>query len=269
MFKRPYLIIMLLAVVAFGCSKYQKLLKSSDMNLKYDAAMMYYEQEKYDKAMPLLEELIPLFRGSEKAERVYFCYCYCNYQLDLLYASAYHFKKFAETYPLSEHAQQMLFMHAYSNYLLSPISSLDDTDTKKAINAFQLFINTYPEHELVDSSNVMMDKLRVKLEEKSFANAKQYYRIYQFKAAIIALNNTLLDYPETNHREEILYLILKSNFLLAENSIEKKKLQRINDTIEAYYTFVDSFKESKYLKEAQTIFAKASEMRDEYKLKNS
>ncbi len=239
------------------------------MDLKYEAAIKYYEEEKYDRAMPLLEELIPMFRGTERAEKVYYCYCYCNYQMDLLYAAAYHFKKFADTYPLSEHAQHMLFMHAYSNYMLSPIPSLDDTDTKKAINAFQLFINTYPQHELVDSSNVMMDKLRYKLEEKSYQNAKQYYRIFAFKAAIIALNNTLIDFPETKYHEEILFLILKSNFLLAENSVEKKKLERINNTIEAYYTFVDSYKESKYLKEAQTIFTKSSNMRDEYKLKNS
>lgn len=269
MFKKWSILFVLFALIISGCSKYQKLLKSTDMDLKYEAAIKYYEEEKYDKAMPLLEELIPMFRGTEKAEKVYYCYCYCNYQMDLLYAAAYHFKKFARTYPLSEHAQHMLFMHAYSNYQLSPISSLDATYTKKAINSFQYFINTYPEHELVDSSNTMMDKLRAKLEEKSYENSKQYYKIFEFKAAIIALNNTLIDFPETKHREEIMFLILKSNFLLAENSIEKKKLERINNTIEAYYTFVDSYKESKYLKEAQTIFTKASEMRDEYKLKNS
>ena len=269
MLKKGTFIIILIALFSVGCSKYQKLLKSSDMELKYEAANQYYEEEKYDRAMTLYEELIPLFRGTDRAEKVYYNYCYCNYQLNLLYAASYHFKKFAVTYPISKHAPQMLFMHAYSNYLLSPGPTLDDTDTKAAINSMQLFINTYPENELVDSSNVLMDELRNKLEEKSYLNAKQYYKIFKFKAAIISLNNTLLDFPETKHREEITFLILKSNFLLAENSIEKKKLERINNTIEAYYTFADSFKESKYLKEAQTIFTKVSEMRDEYKLKNS
>ncbi len=267
--KKAIYIVVLIALFSFGCSKYQKLLKSSDMELKYEAANKYYEDEKYDRAMTLYEELIPLFRGTERAEKVYYNYCYCNYQMNLLYAASYHFKKFAVTYPISEHAPQMLFMHAYSNYLLSPGPTLDDTDTKSAINSLQLFINTHPENELVDSSNVLMDELRAKLEEKSYLNSKQYYKIFKFKAAIIAFNNTLLDFPETDHREEITFLILKSNFLLAENSIEKKKLERINNTIEAYYTFADSFKESKHIKEAQNIFSKVSEMRDEYKLKNS
>ena len=269
MLKKWGFLIVLIAVITTSCSKYQKLLKSSDMDLKYEAAIKYYDEEKYEKAMALFEELIPLFRGTERAEKVYYCYCYCNYQLNLLYAAAYHFKKFSTTYPLSKHAQETLFMYAYSNYLLSPIPTLDASDTEAGINALQLFINTYPENELVDSSNVLMDKLRSKLEIKSYLNSKQYYKIFEFKAAIISINNTLLDFPETEYREELTFLILKSNYLLAENSISKKKLERINDTIDAYYTFVDSYKESKYLKEAQTIFTKVSEMRNKIKLKNS
>lgn len=268
MLKKWGFVILLIALVFAGCSKYQKLLKSSDMDLKYEKAVEFYDEGKYEKAMPLFEELIPLFRGTERAEKVYYCYCYCNYNLNLLYASAYHFKKYAITYPLSKHAEETLFMHAYSNYLLSPVPTLDATDTKAAINSLQLFINTYPTHDLVDSSNVLMDKLRNKLEEKSYLDSKQYYKIFKFKAAIIALNNTLRDFPESKHAEEITFLILKSHYLLAENSIKQKKLERIDDTIDAYYTFVDSYKESKYSKEAQTIFTKMSEMKNEIKLDN-
>jgi outer membrane protein assembly factor BamD len=268
MYKKWGFIITVIAFLGLGCSKYQKLLKSSDMDLKYEAAIKYYDEGKYERAMALFEELIPLFRGTKRAEKVYYCYSYCNYQLDFLYASAYHFKKFSTTYPLSDHAQETLFMYAYSNYLLSPIPTLDATNTEKAIDALQLFINTYPQNELVDSSNVLMDKLRVKLEKKSYLNSKQYFKIFKYKAAIIALNNTLRDFPESIHAEEITFLILKSNFLLTENSVKQKKVKRINDTIDAYYIFADSYKESKYLKEAHTIFTKVSEMRDKIKIEN-
>jgi outer membrane protein assembly factor BamD len=83
------------------------------------------------------------------------------------------------------------------------------------------------------------------------------------------MSNTLIDFPESKYREELIFLTLKSNFLLAENSVKKKKLQRIDNTIEAYYTFADTFKDSKFLKEAQTIFTKVSEMKNDFKLKNS
>lgn len=269
MLKKWSFFIVLIAIVFASCSKYQKLLKSSDMDLKYVAAMAYYEDEKYERAMLLFEELIPLFRGTDRAQKVYYSYCYCNYQLGLLYAASYHFKKFTTTYPNSEHAQETLFMYAYSNYQLSPIPTLDKTETNDGINALQLFINTYPQHELVDSSNILMDKLRSKLETKSYLSSKQYYKIFKFKSAIISINNTLIDFPETVYREELTFLILKSSFLLAENSIKEKKLQRINETIDAYYIFADTYKESKYLKEAQTIFTKVGKLRDDYKIKNS
>jgi outer membrane protein assembly factor BamD len=262
MSKKLFFILTIISLFAAGCSKYQKILKSSDMDAKYTAAVEYYDQEKYDKALPLFEEMIPLFRGSGKAEKIYYYYCYCNFNLEFLYASAYHFKKFSITYPTSKHAEETLFMSAYSNYLMSPSPTLDPTDTYSAINSLQLFINAYPENELVDSSNVLMDKLRSKLEDKSYLNSKQYYKIFNYKAAIVALNNTLKDFPETEYREEITFLILKSHFHLTENSIKEKKSERINDTIEAYYTFVDSFGESKHLKEAQTIFTKMNNLKD-------
>lgn len=243
----------------FGCSKYQRLLKSDDYNAKYEAAINLYEKGKYERALPLLEELTPLFRGTDKAEKVYYYYCYTNYNLDFLYEAAYHFKSFSSTFPSSKHVEEALFMSGYCKYLLSPLPSLDPTDTYNAINELQLFANTYPEHKLLDSTNVLMDKLRSKLEDKSFNNAKQYYQIYDYKAALIALNNTLRDFPDTKYSEEIALLLIKSNYYLAVNSIKEKKLQRFNETIEAYLNFVDSYKESKYLKEAESLYTKALE----------
>jgi outer membrane protein assembly factor BamD len=268
MLKKWSLIFVLLSLIQLGCSKYQKILKSSDTELKYNAAIAYYEDEKYERAMPLFEELIPLFRGTERSEKVYYMYAYCNFNENLLYGAAYHFKKFSITFPNSSHAEEALFMNGYSLYLLSPIATLDQTETYNAINSLQLFINTFPKNELVDSSNVLMDRLRGKLEQKSYLNSKQYYKIFDYKAAIVALNNTLKDYPETNHREEIAFLILKSHYLLSENSVKAKKLERIRNTIEAYYTFVDSYKESKYLKEAEHIFTKMGDEQNKIKLEN-
>jgi len=258
MIKKWGYIVVVVSLFLMSCSKYQKILKSNDIGLKYNAAIAYYEEEKYDRAMPLFEELIPLLRGTNKAEKVYYYYCYSNFNLDLLYTSSYHFKKFATTFPNSEHAEESLFMSGLSHYRMSPVPDLDPTDTYNAINSLQSFVNTYPESKVyVDSSNVLLDKLREKLEVKSYLNSKQYYKIYDFKAAIIALNETLRDFPETEKKEEILILILKSHYYLANNSIDAKKLERFNNTIDAYYTFVDSFGESKDLKEAENFYNKA------------
>ncbi|MCB9334549.1 MAG: outer membrane protein assembly factor BamD [Flavobacteriales bacterium] len=268
MLKKWFPLLALVVLFLVGCSKYQRILKGKDFDLKYETAVQLFEKEKYERALPLFEELVPLFRGTARAEKVYYYYCYCNYYMDFLYESAYHFKKFSQTFPASKHAEEALFMNAYCHYILSPIPSLDPTDTYKAINELQLFANTYPQHELIDSTNVLMDKLRSKLEEKSYQNSKQYYQIYDYKAAIVALNNTLIDFPDTKHKEEIMLLIVKSSYYLAINSIKEKKLERFNNTIEAYYNFVDSFKESKFLKEAENYYNRTVTELDKFKLEN-
>lgn len=268
MLKKGFYVLLFLIIAMVSCSKYQRILKSGDVELKYTAAKKYYEQEKYDRAIPILEELIPLLRGSERAEEVYYMYAYSSFQSNQLFSAAYHFKKFATTFPNSEHVEQMLFMNAYTLYLLSPIPTLDQTETYNAVDAFQSFINTFPEHSLVDSSNVLMDKLRGKLEEKAYLNSKQYFKIADYKAAMVDISNTLKDFPETKYREELTFLILKSNYMLTINSVKEKKLERIANTIEAYYNFADSYKESKYLREAQTIFNKMSDEQNKMKLEN-
>jgi outer membrane protein assembly factor BamD len=260
------LLLALISLILFSCSEYQQILKSNNLQLKYEAAMKYFEQEKYYKASPLFEELIPLWRGTQKGQEVYYYYCYCNYYQGYYAVAAYHFKKFSQTYPNSEHAEECYFMNGYCNYLMSPTPTLDQTNTYHAIDELQLFVNHYPNSNLVDSCNALIDKLRDKLETKAFLNAKLYHQTMYYKSAIVALNNVLKDYPNSKHKKEILFLILDSNYQLAINSVEAKKEERIKNTIEAYYKLVDLYHESEkdeYLYKAKNIYKKIIEFKEQ------
>ena len=61
-----------------------------------------------------------------------------------------------------------------------------------------------------------------KLETKSFEQARLYFNMEDYKAAVTAFRNLLNDFPSTSFRENSLFLIVKSEFLLAENSIDEK-----------------------------------------------
>jgi outer membrane protein assembly factor BamD len=258
--KKPGFIVLCVVMLSVvGCSEYQKVLKSNDVEYKYTKAIEYYEKDDYLRAYPIFEEIIPLLRGTDKAEVATYYYCYSNYYLSDYYLAGYHFKKFHKTYPNSKHAEEALFMTAYCSYINSPIYKLDQTNTKNAINEMQEFVNTYPSSNLVDSCNKLIDELRAKLELKSFHNARLYFKTEYYKSAIIALNNTLKDFPNTSRVEEINYLILKSKYLLAINSVPTKKAERLEDVIETYYTFVDQFAASKYIKECESMYNKAVE----------
>ncbi len=228
-------------------------MKSTNMEEKYNAAVAYYDNKDYQRAVGLFEEMIPYVRGTKRAEKVYYYYCYCNYYIEDYLTAATDFQNFAITFPNSEYAEECLYMHAYCYYLDSPIYSLDQENTVKAINEFQLFINKHPQSARVQKCNGIIDELRFKLESKDFEIAKQYFNLGDYKAASVAFKNVLADYPATHYKEEAMFLILKSNYLLAVNSVEKKKHERYNQTIATYTEVKDNFVSSKYIKEANDI----------------
>jgi outer membrane protein assembly factor BamD len=252
--KKFYLVLITFSVLLVSCSKYQRILKGSDMNLKYETAEKYYLKEEYYRALQLLDELMVAYRGTEKGEKVYYYYAYCNYYIHDYVMAGYHFNNFLTTYPNSKYAEEVQFMYAYCFYLDSPVASLDQTNSLDAIDKFQLFINRYPKSEKVAQANSLIDELRMKLETKAFNNAKLYYRTENYKAAITALQNVLNDFPATVFKEEIYYLLFRSSYLYAVNSVESKQLERYRDAKEFYLKLVDAFPQSKYLQDAEKAY---------------
>ncbi|MGB0402726.1 MAG: outer membrane protein assembly factor BamD [Salibacteraceae bacterium] len=266
--KARILIILVVASVLGSCG-YNRLLKSSDLTKKYEAANRYYEKGKYYKAMPLLEELIPIYRGTEKAERLFYIYAYSDYYMKDYILAAHRFSSFVRTFPFSRFTEECQFMSAVCHHKLSPKSSLDQSDTYAAIEQFELFVRQYPESTYLDSCHVLLDDMRIKLEQKAFEIAGQYYKTMKYKAALVALENTLETYPDTKHREEIYLLMLKSNYYWAKNSVEQKKVERYMETKKSYAKFAGSFPNSQKMKEALDILKKTNENLDELSEKSS
>lgn len=229
------------------------------MESKYNAAVKYYEKKDYYHALQLFEELITVFRGTARAEQSYYYYTYCTYYVDDYAMAAYNFNNFIQSYPNSRYAEEMQFMYAYCYYQDSPSSSLDQSSTLEAIDKFQLFINKFPTSERVAEANKLIDELRLKLESKDFNNAKLYYRTEYYKAATVAFENLIREYPSTIYKEEALYLALRSAYLYAQNSVEAKQDERFQETIEQYYRLIDNFPESRYLRDAEKIFENSRE----------
>jgi outer membrane protein assembly factor BamD len=115
----------------------------------------------------------------------------------------------------------------------------------------------YPRSKRVPECNDLIDKLREKLEMKDFKIAKLYYRMEDYAAAIQCLNNALKEFPESPHREEILYLIFKSYHKYALKSVYDKKKERNNKALLTYNEFISQYPESEYLPEMKSLKEKA------------
>ena len=111
----------------------------------------------------------------------------------------------------------------------------------------------YPASPKLGVCEMRIEELKNKLYDKSFLNARTYYKTERYKAAIIAFRNALAEFPETPHREEILFLTLDSCYKLASNSISTLQVDRYLDAMDAYYNFVSEFPESKHRREAERM----------------
>ncbi len=247
--------IAILVFMATSCmSEFEKIRRGNDYELKYQKALEAYEQEDWYKAQVLLEQITGVFRGSDKLEKIYFYYAYTHYHLGKFILAAHYFKNFANTFPNSEFAEEARFMNAYSNYELSPNYRLDQGNTDEAIQAFQIFVNTHPKSDRVAEANQLMDRLRFRQEEKAFAEADLYYKLSDYKAANHTYKNVIKEFPDAGDVERARFMIVKSSYKLAQNSIDLVKEERFDEAIEAYKEFKDRHPSSEYIAEAESIY---------------
>ncbi len=261
-FKMRRIFPFLLFIILLGsCSEYQKVLKGTDVKAKYDLAEKYYNEGEYDRANRLFEQIAPKYIGKPQGERVLFFFADSYFKVGDYNMSGYQFERFLKSYPKSEKAIEAAFMGAKSYYELSPRYSLDQTDTDKALQKLQLFINTYPESTYLDDANKMAKELTTKKEKKAFEIAKQYNSLGEFDysilpSAIAALDNFMTDFPGSIFREDALYYKIEATTNIALNSYENKKMERLNEAKAAYDALFKYFPETKYKAKADELLQK-------------
>ncbi len=257
---KKYLLGIFTFIIILGsCGGYEKLLKSSDYQLKYEKAFEYYEKEDYVRAATLFEQIASVYRGTVKADTLQFYRAMSYYhQRDYLMASHY-FTELYSNFPNSGFAEEAAYMTGYSYYLLSPRPSLDQEYTRKAINTFLLFSMNFPDSERISQAQALIREMEDKIVEKSYLNARLYFDLGYYKAALIALRNSLSEFPNTSYREQLIYLILRASYLLADNSVESKQKERFQSTIDEYYSYIGEFPNGEHSSEAKLMYEESME----------
>lgn len=237
-----------------SCGEYEKLLKSRDYQKKYNTGVTMYEEGEYVKAATLFDQVVNIYRGTTKADTVKYYQARSYYgQRDYMMAGHY-FHELSVTYPNSVFVEEAEFMTGYCFYKQSPRPELDQENTYRAITTMQMFMVKYPASERLGECQEIITEMSNKLVEKSFISARLYYDLGYYKSAIIALRNSLIDHPDTKHREELMFMILKSSYLLADNSVPTKQKERFQATIDEYYSFIGEFPDGPHSREAKRMY---------------
>ena len=249
---RLYIISLILFSLC-SCSGYNKLLKSTDYELKKTKALEFYAETKYVKATELLRQVLPRYRATEEGEELNWINARSYYGMKDYMMAGSIFKMFVDQFPFGKYAEEAYFYAAYCDYLLSPRPALDQEYTRHAIEGFSLFVSKYPNSPRVEESKGYIIELEDKLVEKNYKSARLYYDMKEYKAAVVAIENSLNVYADSKHREEMMFLKLNSLYLYAVNSMPGMQKIRYQDTLDEYYSFIEEFPESKYIRDVTSI----------------
>ncbi len=252
------LYIIAVAVLFSSCSGFEKIRKSSDVNYKLTKANEYFDKKDYTHANTLYKELMPIMKSTRNYEALFYRYAYTFYYLKDYVEASYYFKNFTEYFPTSKEAEECEFMSAVCLYKYAPKYTLDQTNSVKALEALQSYVNRYPNSKRMDEANKYIAESQKKLELKQSDAAKLYYNINQFKAATVAYRSVLRNYPESANGDMYTFMIIKSMCKYAKASIPAKQEERYASAISTYKEFKDTYPQSKFNSEADKLYEEAN-----------
>ena len=260
---RKVAFLLMMTVILCSCGEYNKILKSTDYELKYSYAKKYYNEKQYSKSATLLEELVTIFKGTSNAEESLYLLAQSYYGQQDYETAAQYFENYYTTYPKGEYAELARYYSGYGLYLSSPDARLDQSKTYKAIEQLQLYLEYYPQSEhAADAQKILFD-LQEKLAYKEYMAAHLYYNLgtymgNNYLSSIITSQNALKNYPYTKYREDFMFLMLRSKYELSQVSVEEKLQGRYRDVVDEYYNYMNEYPEGKYVKQAKRFFDEAS-----------
>ncbi len=269
MMNKNSIVLLCFAALLTGCaSEFTRVYKSTDKTYRYEFAKECFAKGKYQQAVALLEEIVTMQKGRSTAQESLFMLGMAQYNNKDYDAASATFRKYFSNYPKGDYAEQASYFIGQSLYQSAPEPRLDQSPTIGAINAYQNFIDYYPDSKWRDDAQTKLFKLQDNLVMKELLSAKLYYNLggyfgninsnteSNYEACIITAQNALKNYPYTNLRESFSILIMKSKFELAQNSSEEKKLDRYRDAEDECYGFLNEFPDSKECETAQNFIQK-------------
>ncbi len=242
-----------------SCGEYNKVLKSKDVDYRFDFAKRAFDQRKFTQASTVLETIYTPLRGTPNGEEALFLLAMSYYENKDYLNSGLYFKTYYSRYPKGKFAELARFYSGYGYYLDSPDPQLDQSQTIKAIEELQGFLDYFPNSDRVTIAQNAIFEMQDKLTLKELQNAQLYYNLGNFmgnnyESAIITAQNALKNYPYSKYREDFELLILKAKYQEAKLSINERQADRYRDVVDEYYSYINNYPDSKNRKEADNIY---------------
>ena len=274
--KKCILIMACVALLLSSCAgEFNKVYKSQDYDYRYEYAKQSFAEGKYGHAVTLLEDMVAVLKGhngGDKAQESLYMLAMAQFMTRDYESASETFKKYTTSYPKGDYAEKAFYYVGESLFESAPEPRLDQSPTIGAINAYQTFLDNFPDSPYREEAQRKLFELQDKLIMKEYLSAKLYYNLggyfgninanneSNYTSCIITAENALKIYPFTKLREDFSLLIVKSKFQLAENSSNDKKLERYRDAEDECYGFINEFPDSEHKDLAERYIAKCKKI---------
>ncbi|MBP7562777.1 MAG: outer membrane protein assembly factor BamD [Candidatus Cloacimonetes bacterium] len=224
--KMKALLIALIALfVLIGCSA-NKGLNTTPASEKWDKAETFYQKKKYEKAIPLYEQLV-LERNSVYTADAQFklaeSYFYSKKYVEAVTEYQLLLSLFPDYKDIS--SAQFMIGVAYYKQGLNPHYTQDETN--KSIDAFQVFIDKYPWDKRRSDAYDYIQKCQRKLLEKKYLAGYIYYKIDDYSSALLYLDEIIA----LNNKDELELKSLYYSGLIHYERHESDKLYEIQERL--------------------------------------
>lgn len=261
--KIKLLLPVILTLLLAACGEYNKVLKSTDPELKYTYAKKYFDEKKYGRTTTLLEEIASTYSlRSEEDEMLYLLAQAYFFDGDYISAHSRYNRYFQKFGVKGNYAEAAKFNAAYALFVDSTDVRLDQSNTVRAIEAFQSFAEYYPQSDRVKQAERYMLQMQARLAEKELNSVKLYYNLGYFmgnnyESCVVTAKEALKSYNFPPFGEEFQIYIVRAKFDEAELSYDERKPIRYRNVIDEHYNYVNLYPNGKYVKESTKYFEKA------------
>ena len=157
------------------------------------------------------------------------------------------FKEFLAYYPTHARADYAQFQLGMAHFKEMRSAARDQTETRQAIAEFTIFVERYPNSEMIGEARQRLREARDRLSEHDFRVGQFYLRSrMSLPGAIDRFNAILKNDPEYTHRDEVYYHLAQALVAIGQPAAAIPYLDKL----------IAEFEQSEYLERAKEQVAK-------------
>jgi len=219
------------------------------VDIRYERGMEYFQKKKYEKSITELKFVTFNAPASEMGDDAQFYMAEAHFELKEYILAISEYERLVRIHPESPLVEEGAYKRALCFDILSPKSHHDQENTLKALDAYQEYIEDWPQSDNKEKAEARLDKLRFKLAKKKYDAGIQYRKLDECKASIIYLQQLLDQYYDSEFAPGSRWNIARCEM----------KLENWSEALAMLIEIINRNDDSEYVQKAQKVLPEVRE----------